>query len=125
MHARFFFFFLPEFQFRFSDAGAGAAAGSAAVISSMSMRLDKVVDVPVCAGRRVGLCWRCLRLRSSPELVDIPVRTETEGYFEGLAAMLGGHFSRSSGLSRSCAPVFGALDDEEFFVIEGSCTISS
>ena len=34
------------------------------------------------------------------------------------------HFSRSSGLSRSWAPVFGALDDEEFFVVEGSCTIS-
>ena len=29
-------------------------------------------------------------------------------------------FSRSSGLSRSCAPVLGALDGEEFFAIEGS-----
>ena len=53
-----------------------------------------VVDVPVLTQRRRGSCWRCLRLSSSPELVDIPV-TETVGFVGGLVAMRGGHFSRS------------------------------
>ena len=48
--------------------------------------------------------------------------------FVGLAAVkvffaVSPFFSRLSGSSRSRAPVFGALDDEEFFVVEGSCTI--
>ena len=35
-----------------------------------------VVDVPVLLQRRLGSCWRCLSLSSSPELVVIPA-TET------------------------------------------------
>ena len=35
-----------------------------------------VLDVPVLLQRRLGSCWRCLSLSSSPELVDIPA-TET------------------------------------------------
>ena len=87
--------------------------------------LDKVVDMPVvfndrCLGLTVQKtvesavpvltwwsmslfvqvvvwvsCWRCLRLSSSRELVDIPVRTET------VAAMLGWAFFALLRLSRS------------------------
>ena len=58
-----------------------------------------VVDVPVLMQRRWGSCWRCLRLSSSPELVDIPV-TETVGFFEGLVAMRVGHFRALPGRPR-------------------------
>ena len=46
-------------------------------------------------------------------LAAVLVMATVKGFFEVFP-----HISRSSGLSRSLAPVFGAL--EEFFVLEGS-----
>ena len=40
------------------------------------------MDVPVILQRRLVSHWRCLRLSSSPELVDIPV-AETGGFQRG------------------------------------------
>ena len=46
-----------------------------------------VVDVPVHMQRHGGSFWRCLRLSSSPELVDFPVLEP--GFLRGLMAMRG------------------------------------
>ena len=55
---------------------------------------DNVNDVPVvqvvaCCQRQGFTQWRCLRLSSSPELVDIPVRTETGGFQRGFGGDVG------------------------------------
>ena len=71
-----------------------------------------MVDVPVCAVHRryerrcdhaatLGLLLEVPQFSSSPEFVDLPVCTETGAFIEGLVAMSVGHFSRSSGSSRS------------------------
>ena len=59
--------------------------------------------------------WRCLRISSSPDLVDIPVCTETG--FDAFCVIFRAPPVVPE-LSASCS--WGALDDEEFFVIEGS-----
>ena len=69
----------------------------------------------------VWVSWKGLKFSSSPEFVGLPVCNETMGFLRGFGGDSSvGFFSRSSGLSRSRAPVFGALDDEEFFFVEGS-----
>ena len=43
------------------------------VVVPQSQCSDKVIDVPVVQVVDWVSCWRCLRLSSSPELVDTPV----------------------------------------------------
>ena len=49
---------------------------------------DKVNDVPVVQVVAWVSCWRCLRLSSSPELVDIPVCRDS-GLRRGFGGVVG------------------------------------
>ena len=73
---------------------------------AVAVHLNVVVDVPVV---QVLLA----------KFIDSPHHMAAMAVEMGFSAFFP-YFSNSSGLSRSCAPVFGALDGEEFFAIEGA-----
>ena len=83
------------------------------------------VDVPVIMQRRC-LAFGCLRLSSSLESADIPVATETDTLSAWVTAMNGifwpfWSFFALLRVVPELSASFRALDDEEFFVIDGSC----
>ena len=93
------------------DSAENCGISAVAVLTRWSMSLfmqfiDKIVDVAVIMQRRRVSRWRCLRLSSSPEFVDIPVvqqrrlRCFQQGGDEGFFRLFR-PFSRSSGLSQS------------------------
>ena len=90
---------------------------------------DKVVDVHAVAvprqGQRRCLAIGCLRFSSSPESADIPVATETDTLSAWVTVMtvfflLFRPFFTLLQIVSELSASFRALDDEEFFVIEGS-----
>ena len=96
--------------------------------------------MPVRVQRQVGSDSaenRVPLLCSSSTIVDVPVINQLATIFYGGyggdehgGLVWGGFFSAVLKpffallpLSQSWAPVFGAFDDEEFFVVDSSCTI--
>ena len=69
------------------DSAENCGISAVAVLTRWSMSLSVQfidgIDVAVIMQRRRVSRWRCLRLSSSPELVDIPVCYETVGFRRG------------------------------------------
>ena len=87
-----------------------------------SCSADTGVDVPVMQVVDWVSCWRCLKFSSSPEFVDLPVCTETGGFQRGFGGDVGlGIFRAPLGRPGVERQFSEPLDDEEFFVVEGSC----
>ena len=91
------------------------------------------MDVPVIMQRRFLSTVKVPQIQFIAGVMDIPVRNREGTRLSAVVVMVAmkgvfGLFRPFFALLQvvwSSAPVFGALDGEEFFAIEGSCTIHS